>query len=231
MPVTPADIVFYPGEHITDDAHGGGSPRYWPIPSGVTNNLFDGVDPLRDTMFGSLSIRKVFAGLVNADAAGFANGYAFVDDEPSNSNMTSVLFAHGGRATSRSSDTPPGAYETLVNAEQFVEVSGEPDFPTITPSTPVAEVTLVTDQVVIAEGDLLRFFGSSRAGQGAATEHGVAYVSHVLSTGVTTNGIGTTTVRYVPIGATQVRGDTMCSRMEPAPQLPEYGPEFFAARG
>jgi hypothetical protein len=221
MPVTSSDIAFFPGVRINDAADGGAGPRYWPLPTGVTNNLFDGVTDA-DQVAGALSVRKVFAGLVNSDADGFTNAYTYLQAQVANGGWTnSVLFKHGGRNTLRSS-TPPGAIEALTVLPQYIDKLNEPDFQTIIGSDGKGTITLVNGAATIQVGDLIRFFGAPQryAGNqlGASATHGTAWVDSIVSTG-TYYGLATTKITYTIIWESPggfIRGDSLCSRVEPA---------------
>lgn len=221
MPVTSGDIVFYPGVRLTDDASGGGAPRYWPLPDGVTNNLFDGVTA-EDRAAGALSIRKVYAGLMNSDAAGFTNAYVFLESQVGNGYTNSVLFKHGGRPTLRNATGPSGAYEALINAYQWIDRPGEPDFQTIIGTSAKGSVTIVNGSVPIEIGHRLKFFGSPQRFPGnvtgASPVHGIVDVDFISATG-THYGLATTTIDYTIVWESPggfIRGDSLCSRVEPA---------------
>jgi hypothetical protein len=221
MPVTASDIAFFPGARITDAPDGGGQPRYWPLPDGVTNNLFDGITDA-DRAAGALSCRKVFAGLLNSDADGFTNAYVYLQDQVANGGWTnSVLFLHGGRRMLRNQN-PPGAIEALVNAYQYIDKPGEPDFQTIIGTDGKGTITLVNGAVPIEVGDVIKFFGSPQRFPGnvlgASPIHGTAWVDSIVSTG-TYYGLATTKITYTIIWESPggfIRGDSLCSRVEPA---------------
>lgn len=217
MPVTAADIAFFPGARITDAPDGGGAPRYWPLPDGVVNNLFDGVTAA-DEAAGSLSCRKVFAGLVNSDADGFTNAYVYLQNAV---NANACLFLHGDRRMLRN-QTPPGALEALITPAQFIDKPGEPDFQTIIGTDGKGTITLVNGPVVIEVGDLLKFYGAPQRFPGnvlrATAVHGTAAVTAIISTG-TFYGAATTKIDYTILWESPggfIRGDTLCARAEPA---------------
>ena len=216
MPVTASDIAFFPGVRLVDTPDGGGEPRYWPLPNGVTNNLFDGVTAA-DAAAGSLSIRKVYAGLVNSDADGFTNAYVYLS-EFDNANV--ALFLHGGRRTLRNS-TPAGAYEALITPAQYID-RGEPDFQTIIGTDAKGTITVVNGAAVLEVGNLLKFYGSPQRFPGnvlaASQVHGIVAITAIVSTG-TYYGLATTKFDYTILWESPggfVRGDTLCSRIEPA---------------
>jgi hypothetical protein len=214
MPLAASDIVFYPGDAMNDTPGGGGAPRTWPLPTGVTNNLFSGVRNPADIERGSLSLRKVFVAR-NEGTPEFNNAYAYIHDTTLVSpSMQSVMFQWGETATTRGGTAPRGALEALVTARQYIAKPNEPDMTTEISTVP-GRVTLVSGDLVIEEGDLLRFFGATGV-------HGTAYVDSIVSTGVNANGHAITTVNYVPISACGIRTDTLCVRCEPAPQDPSY---------
>lgn len=229
MPVTAADIVFFPGVRISDAPDGGGEPRFWPLPDGVMNNLFDGVTDA-DEDAGALSCRKVYAGLVNSDAAGFTNAYVYLQAAAfSNNNfLSAVLFLHGGRRTLRNS-TPPGAMEALVTPYQYIDKPNEPDFQTIIGTDGKGTITLVNGPVTIEVGDLIKFYGSPQRFPGnvlgLSQLHGTAVVTTIISTG-TYYGANTTKIDYTILWESPggfIRGDSLCSRVEPAVLDPTLG--------
>jgi hypothetical protein len=229
MPVTSGDIAFFPGNRITDAADGGGAPRYWPLPDAVVNNLFDGVTAA-DVADGSLSLRKVFAGLVNSDADGFTNAYVYLDSQVPNGGYTnSLLFKYGDRRTLRNAVAPPGAYEALITPAQYIDKADEPDFQTIIGTDGKGTITLVTGSVTLEVGDLIKFFGAPQryAGNqlGASAVHGTAWIDSIVGTG-TYYGVATTRITYTIIWESPggfIRGDSLCTRVEPAVQNSTLG--------
>lgn len=122
MPVSASDVIFYPGSRINDASNGGGPPRYWPLPDNLVNNLFDDITPTQRAT-GYLSCRKVFPGLLNGDTDTLPDTHAFIDENPTESGVSSLLFAFGGRDSTR--DNAAGSVGNVVEF-QYVLAPGHP---------------------------------------------------------------------------------------------------------
>jgi hypothetical protein len=221
MPVSPADIVFYPGQRNTDAPDSGGPPRYWPLPDGLVNNAFGDITGAMRTT-GYVAVRKVFPGLANTDADGLSGAAAYVDVLPTEAGVDSLMFNHGDRSTTRDQSVPPfGAVLAVAGTEQYSRVDPV-DFAIIFTGLPKGQIRIVHGSAyTFEEGDALLFFqpASDPFGRRVAVAiAATAYVSAIVATG-TYYGANTTTVEYEliyesPSGFLAV--ETRCARVEPA---------------
>jgi hypothetical protein len=209
MPVTSGDIVFYPGVRVSDEGDGGGPPRYWPLPDAVANNLLDDLTE-DDAETTRVSVRKVYAGLVNVGDDGFASADAFMQERAAHADIDMVLFAHGTRPTVRNLTTSPYGAASLIARYSDMSRVDSVDFTTNTSGHSPGTVTLTTGAATINVGDGMEVIH-------AGAPIGFIYVSNIDGTG-TAYGVATTTIDFeivhqvygsiMPLGAT-------CRRVEP----------------
>lgn len=100
MTILDADIVFRASERMTDFADGGGRMSTVVVLDNVDNNVFDDVTDL-ERLFGSTSLRKVYAACLSASDEVFLDAHVLLDQPAEDDATSAVLFSFGGIGTTR----------------------------------------------------------------------------------------------------------------------------------
>ena len=92
MAITESDIKLLQSARMTDTADGGGRMTGNVVQSGVDNNLFDDVSNL-DRVYGNVSLRKVFAGVLTNTTDKYLGSRVIIDEAPADPYVDATLFA------------------------------------------------------------------------------------------------------------------------------------------
>lgn len=101
MTIEPKNLVLYQSERLTDTPDGGGQYNGQIVIDGQSNNLFTDVSELDRTM-GRVSLRKIFAGVNTADTDMLMGATVFVSKNPSDPNVSALLFSTQSHTDERS---------------------------------------------------------------------------------------------------------------------------------
>lgn len=91
MAILETDIKLLASARMTDTPDGGGRMTGNVIQSGVDNNLFDDVSNL-DRVYGRVSLRKMFAGVLTNTTDKYLGARAIIDAPPADEHIDGVLF-------------------------------------------------------------------------------------------------------------------------------------------
>jgi len=100
MAITEDDVRFRASQRMTDFADGGGRMSTTVVVDGADNNVFDDITDV-ERLQGHLSLRKVFAAVLNAGNDAYRSAHVFLDDGPDDAAAWAYLFRHGGLTTER----------------------------------------------------------------------------------------------------------------------------------
>lgn len=101
MTIEPKNLVLYQSERLADTPDGGGQYNGQIVVDGQSNNLFTDVSELDRTM-GRVSLRKIFAGVNTADTDMLMGATVFVSKNPSDPNVSALLFSTQSHTDERS---------------------------------------------------------------------------------------------------------------------------------
>ena len=91
MPILASDIKLLASERLLDTPDGGGRMTGNEVVDGASNNLFADISDL-DRIYGRISLRKAFAGVLTDDAESYYGARAIVADAPDDPNVAVTLF-------------------------------------------------------------------------------------------------------------------------------------------
>jgi hypothetical protein len=91
MPITETDIKLLKSARMTDTPDGGGRMTGNVVQSGADNNLFDDVSSL-DRVHGSVSLRKMFAGVLTNNTDKYLGARVIIDRPAADPYLESTLF-------------------------------------------------------------------------------------------------------------------------------------------
>jgi hypothetical protein len=130
MPITESDIKILASQRMTDTPDGGGRMTSTVVQSGVDNNVFDDVSDL-DRVYGNVSLRKVFVGVVTNDTDKYLGARLIIDQAPQDPTVHGLLFAASKPFDTRTEATvkvesylaPGGFYQGLLYGNHLAGMS------------------------------------------------------------------------------------------------------------
>ncbi len=130
MAITESDIKILASQRMTDTPDGGGRMTGNVVQSGVDNNIFDDVSDL-DRVYGNVSMRKVFVGVVTNDTEKYLGARIIIDEAPQDPNVHGLLFAASKPFDTRTEATvkvesylaPGGFYQGLLYGNHLAGMS------------------------------------------------------------------------------------------------------------
>lgn len=92
MAIETKDLVIYKSERSTDNSDGGGKYSGVVVQDGISNNLFNDVSEMDQTM-GDVSMRKIFPAVTTEDTDLLMGATVFVSELPEDPNVSALLFS------------------------------------------------------------------------------------------------------------------------------------------
>lgn len=115
MTITQSDIKLLASQRMTDTPDGGGRMTGNVLQSGVDNNVFDDVAAL-DRIYGNVSMRKVFAGVLTNDTDKYLGARVLIDTPADDENVQGLLFSASAPFDTRT--------EATVKVESYLAPGG-----------------------------------------------------------------------------------------------------------
>lgn len=115
MPITETDIKIFKSARMSDTPDGGGRMSAEVVQSGVDNNIFDDVSNL-DRVYGNVSLRKVFVGVMTNDRDKYLGARAIIDKPPADPNIHGLIFDASSLFDTRA--------QTSVKVESYLAPGG-----------------------------------------------------------------------------------------------------------
>ena len=100
MSIAVTNIKLLASSHMADDSAGGGPMSSVTLQDGQINNVFPNVSTT-DRAFGRLSLRKVYAAVISANADAFMGAHTILDAMPSDANVTAFAMAGANAAETK----------------------------------------------------------------------------------------------------------------------------------
>lgn len=100
MTINVTDVKLLKSERLTDEADGGGRATGTAVVDGEVNNLFPDLSRM-DRTVGDVALRKVFAGVVTANAESYLGAHVIVSKAPADPRVSVLLFSSGSQTDVR----------------------------------------------------------------------------------------------------------------------------------
>lgn len=101
MTILESDIKLLASQRMTDTPDGGGRMTGVVVQSGVDNNILDDISNL-DRVYGNVSLRKVFAGVMTDNTDKYMGARVVIDQPPSDPNVQCLIFGASSTFDTRS---------------------------------------------------------------------------------------------------------------------------------